>query len=311
MITVAVLLSSYNGEKFIREQIISILNQKDVLVHLHIRDDGSSDSTLSIISNLKEEFPNQIFLHDYENKNIGIRNSFEYLMNETKNEYEYFSFSDQDDIWHVDKLTLLVNEIISSEKKNSDIPIMAFCDMEITNEQLVPKLNSFYNKTIGFNKAIAKATLLKGYISGCLMVFNKKSILEYFKLKRYLLHDFHIFQICRAKGLCRFVKKELIQHRIHERNEVGLSPKDDFITNFKNLVIYIFKQKKFRDFYLSDYYNLVRQLENDNDHLTEIGYTSQDQIDKMNILKRKKWLIDSYLPFRNGVFNGIVTLIIF
>lgn len=109
--TVSVLMSTYNGAKYIREQIDSILNQKDVNVELLIRDDGSSDNTAEICKEYQKKNTNIRF---YQGENIGVGKSFMELLKKAP-EADYYSFSDQDDVWLEDKLSRAVKMIKIAE----------------------------------------------------------------------------------------------------------------------------------------------------------------------------------------------------
>lgn len=111
-----ILMSSYNGEKFIGEQIESILAQIGVNIHIIVRDDGSSDNTVSIIKKYAEQYQGKIQI--IQGKNVGIHKSFKYLMESTDDAYDYIAFSDQDDIWDPDKMRYA---ILSLEFYNSDL----------------------------------------------------------------------------------------------------------------------------------------------------------------------------------------------
>lgn len=100
--SVAVLMSTYNGEKYLREQVDSILNQKDVDMHLFIRDDGSTDTTLDIVREYISANPGKISLTTGEN--LGPGRSFMELVYNVPDTYDYYAFSDQDDVWLEDKL---------------------------------------------------------------------------------------------------------------------------------------------------------------------------------------------------------------
>lgn len=100
--SVAVLMSTYNGEKYLREQVDSILNQKDVDVHLYIRDDGSTDTTLDIVREYIAANPERVSLTVGEN--LGVGRSFMDLVYNVPDTYDYYAFSDQDDVWLDDKL---------------------------------------------------------------------------------------------------------------------------------------------------------------------------------------------------------------
>ena len=96
---IQVLMSTYNGEKYLKEQIESILNQEKVEVNILIRDDGSCDKTLKIIKELSKN-PKISY---YEGKNIGPAKSFMDLVNKSGDKFNYYAFADQDDIWMPNK----------------------------------------------------------------------------------------------------------------------------------------------------------------------------------------------------------------
>ena len=101
---VAILMSTYNGEKYLDEQIGSILAQEGVDVTLYIRDDGSSDRTAEIIKYYCKRYHNVSFT---QGENLGVGNSFMQLVYDAKDVYDYYAFADQDDIWLRDKLSVL------------------------------------------------------------------------------------------------------------------------------------------------------------------------------------------------------------
>lgn len=112
MYKVAVLLSTYNGSKYIKEQIDSILSQEGVNIDIYIRDDGSTDETVNIIYEYKS---NNIFLT--EGKNIGVGNSFMELLYSVPEIYDYYAFADQDDIWSEKKIRIAI-EVLQKNKKH-------------------------------------------------------------------------------------------------------------------------------------------------------------------------------------------------
>lgn len=110
---VAVLLSSYNGERYLKEQIDSILNQKGVNVYVLVRDDGSTDRSLQILRELVAGHPRQMKI--VEGKNTGCTKSFVELMRiaSTLEDFnpDYYAFSDQDDVWFPDKLAYSIGAL--------------------------------------------------------------------------------------------------------------------------------------------------------------------------------------------------------
>lgn len=101
MYKVAVLMSTYNGEKYLREQVDSILNQQNVDLQLFVRDDGSSDGTKEI---LKEYAQSDANVHTEFAENVGVGDSFMNLLYSVPDTFDFYAFSDQDDIWYGNKL---------------------------------------------------------------------------------------------------------------------------------------------------------------------------------------------------------------
>lgn len=119
METINVLMSCYNGERFIEEQISSILNQKTQRnIVVYIRDDGSTDNTINILKKY-EEAEN---IHITYGENVGVMKSFFQLLEQCE-AADYYSFADQDDIWNADKLERAMNQI-----GKTDIPVLYCAD---------------------------------------------------------------------------------------------------------------------------------------------------------------------------------------
>ena len=118
---ITVLMSTYNGEKYLREQIESILNQKNVRVQILVRDDGSTDHTHIIL----DEYQKNGKLNWYTGMNLKSSKSFMNLVTKAP-ETEYYAFCDQDDVWNNDKLYRAVNKLKSMG--NMNIPRLYSCN---------------------------------------------------------------------------------------------------------------------------------------------------------------------------------------
>lgn len=166
MDSISVMLSSYNGEKYIREQLDSILNQKNVDLWLFIRDDGSTDSTKSIITEYCTKYKNITL---YEGENIGYVKSFMWLLNNIPKKKEmYFAFADQDDVWDDDKLSAAIDMIKSKGFEYK--PCLYYSDLKVVDENLnfIRLANTWEGN---FDKYQA---LMFIAVRGCTMVFNSK-----------------------------------------------------------------------------------------------------------------------------------------
>lgn len=227
---VCVLMSTYNGEKYLKEQIDSILNQKNVNVRLIVRDDGSKDATIDIL----KEYENEKKLRWYNGKNLGPAKSFMDLVFNA-DECDYYAFADQDDFWMEDKLEKTLEKI-----GNNFTPMVAYCNAEIVNS----KLESL-NKLAYSNKQYNFYTLMcANYILGCTMVFNnalRKIIVDAGKPKNIVMHDAYLIRVCLAiGGQVIFNNKIEMKYRQHENNVMGI--KINFPSKLKSFNKEIFKK---------------------------------------------------------------------
>lgn len=213
---VAVLLSTYNGEKYVRQQIETILQQKgDFVVDLYIRDDGSSDNTKIIVSSFTER-TNVFFVESSEN--IGPAKSFLTLLNYVKG-YDYYAFADQDDLWNDDKLKKAILKI-----EKSSAPTLYCANAEIVDEKLNSMNRNVY-KRIPMTDFYSLSCC--GGLLGCTMVFNKY-LAEFVQTNelpsKIIMHDYYIAMLCVASGgNIVFDKSCVMKYRQHTKNTVGVA----------------------------------------------------------------------------------------
>ena len=205
-----VLLSTYNGEKYIEQQLDSILKQKDVKLTLVIRDDGSTDKTWEIICRYKEKYDN---IHIYGGENIGPCQSFfdlfySYALNIDS---DYIAFSDQDDIWKEGKLIRTVQYL------DNKVPSLYYSALNMFDERdgsCILKRNSF---TASFSEA-----LIRSQFPGCTMVINKCAIEILHKVpcpKEAIMHDWFLYQFFVGMDCSVIYDREsYIDYRIHGDN---------------------------------------------------------------------------------------------
>ena len=171
--TVGVLLSTYNGEKYLAELIDSILSQRNVYIRLLIRDDGSSDETVNIL----KQYQNRGYIEWSKGKNLGYTESFMELCFHAP-QADYYAFADQDDIWFPNKLENAIKQLAPYE----NVPALCVCEWEMVDEQLRPIFRS--TKALGYpvetmrhasKMDVLKAACAMNHVtaSGCLQVWNK------------------------------------------------------------------------------------------------------------------------------------------
>lgn len=223
-----VLMSTYNGEKYLREQLDSLLSQSLKPTKILVRDDGSSDETVNILEEYASEHS---FIEYYCGKNIGPAKSFFELINKC-DEYDYYALCDQDDVWFKDKLEVAVNTL---EKENTSIPLLYAGRFILTDEKL-NQLNSDVSKLYSFNDFAH--SLIYHTAPGCTFVFNneaRKQIIKYDVNKEYcVIHDAIIHKVVTMFGKMILDNEPHMYYRQHGNNVYGLTANK--INEFKHRV---------------------------------------------------------------------------
>lgn len=215
-----ILLACYNGEKYIYNQILSLLQQTHTNWHLYIRDDGSSDNTLNIINEFIDQ-DDRITLIKDDKKGLGAALNFKELFNYITSEYAICC--DQDDIWFEKKLELLLNKAKSEFSREA--PCMVYCDGYgyDSTEGIIS------HETISSLQAndLSEFIFFNGGYQGCSILFNKK-LAEYFINYKapFYMHDDIISLIAFTFGKAYFLPKKLMLYRQHGNNVTGNMTKD-------------------------------------------------------------------------------------
>jgi rhamnosyltransferase len=210
--TITVLMSTYNGEKYLTEQIESIICQKDVNVTLLVRDDGSTDKTLTILRQYQEKGA----LTFYTGENLGPQRSFLHLLQHAP-QSDYYAFADQDDVWLEDKLNSGIKAICSHDSQ----PAIYACQTQMTNQSLEKIPTPPLHPCCTFGESLVYA-----YASGCTMVFNNalRTIITSYQPSFIDMHDWWIISIATAmKAHVVFDHNAHILYRQHSRNVKGLN----------------------------------------------------------------------------------------
>ena len=213
---VLILLSTYNGEKYLREQLDSIVRQKDVEVTVLVRDDGSNDGTLKILEGYRQHYPSMFLIEQGEN--VGCRLSFFWLIKKAADDYtdfDYYAFADQDDVWLEDKM---ISGVIALDQVDNDYKIY-YCNYQMVDENL-NKIRTRLPKNLG---TLEEAFILQPCI-GCSMILSKK-LIQQASLPNFSecdIHDTWTYRLNLALG--GSVIQDNIAHlnyRQHGSNVVG------------------------------------------------------------------------------------------
>lgn len=271
---VCVMLSTYNGEKFLREQLNSIIAQNVVEIHLVVRDDGSSDNTTKI---LKEYDTKYHFDKLIIEENKGWRYSFSKLVLEAT-ECEYYAFADQDDVWNINKLIVAITQLSQADTNKPLLYESCFNVINKRNEILdykcvkrsIIKNNTFFKDLHEYKIGDAR--------KGCLQVFNSELMLLLRNTVKccdniFPEHDKLVEEIALLFGAIIYDSKTItISHRIHNSNEtyvfsIKMNVFKDFLSKFI---------RKFMQHIKSHYYS---------NNLIVLNYFLYDKIDNDEIRK--------------------------
>ena len=213
--SITVLMSTYNGGKYLQEQIKSILRQKDVSVRLIIRDDGSTDETLDILRIYQESNPNIVI--EPKTNNMGPCKSFLYLISKY-NDDEYFALADQDDIWDEDKLTTAINKI--QELGASGKPVLYYSNLRIVDAE-----GTFCRLSHNAPHTAKRrfAAFVENLATGCTVVYNKNlaDIAHNIRPDDYSMHDAWLYTVTKLFGSVIYDFAPHINYRQHGANQVG------------------------------------------------------------------------------------------
>lgn len=233
---IAVVMSTYNGEKFLKEQIDSILSQTYKDFTLYIRDDGSTDGTLDL---LEQYADSRIYIIKGENK--GPSASFFDLLKEAK-DAEYVFLSDQDDVWFPEKIEKMLPKITPFE----NIPAMVFSDFTMINEYGTQTASS-YTKHAALCVSEGEVELAKviaqPFVFGCASVINKALLDIVIEPPQNIeMHDCWISQSAAAVGKLIYMPQQTIAHRFHSSNATGREGQDSFKTRLRRVTVEYKKQ---------------------------------------------------------------------
>jgi len=225
---VQVLLSTYNGSRFLPDLLLSIFQQDYENLELLVRDDGSNDVTVDILNSFAEDKRLKIL----RGTNIGPINSFFYLLSHSSGDASYFSFCDQDDVWLPYKIRWAIKAL---KKVGDEIPALYCSRVIIVDEKLKFKsLAKMPRRKLAINNA-----LVENVVTGCTIVINKraKELFVNYIPQHALMHDMWMYLVISSLGKIIYDPRPTVLYRQHGSNIVGIkshSLKARFRRFFKN-----------------------------------------------------------------------------
>lgn len=290
-----VLLACYQGERFLKAQIDSLLNQSEQDFHILARDDMSTDGTLAIL----KKYPDKITILPAA-KRLGVTDNFNALLEAAHADYIFFC--DQDDVWEQNKIK---NSLLKMKEHPTHLPLLLHTDLEIVDENLKPLHDSFWN-FYGLNPEKGDSInhlLVQNHATGCTVLINKAlRELAWPIPKSALMHDWWLSLTASFLGKIIFLREKTVRYRQHSANVLGAKQADlkkifHFLINPAfNDVEALLQQKQAKTLH-ERYEKIIPQGK-----LTRLNVFLRS--DEMSLLERKKAYI-THRFFRQGLKKTI------
>lgn len=221
MSCVRIVLATYNGQKFIREQIESILSNTWEEWTLEICDDGSTDRTIEIVEEYTKKYKDKIFLHQNE-ENLGVTRNF--LEGAKRATADYIMFCDQDDVWLPHKIECTLTKIKEIEERaGKETPVAVFTDAKVVDIRLREIDASFYKAgRLNVKKTDIAHLLMENKVIGCTTMFNRALLNKMYEVPDFArYHDWWIALLASVFGKLYYLDEITMLYRQHSGNVIG------------------------------------------------------------------------------------------
>lgn len=221
---VVVLLGTFNGARYLQEQLDSIVDQSHPHWRLVVADDGSHDDTLAIVQSFSERYSDRVRIVR-DGPAGSARDNFFRLIRDA-GPAPYYAFCDQDDVWSPDKLDRMVRRCQQVETQHRDVPCLVYSDLEVVDAELRILNSSFMDQVRANPEEITQKTLLaENAIPGCAMLFNT-ALADVFLARKFdptsaIMHDWWIALLASTVGHVTYVPTPLVKYRQHATNTLG------------------------------------------------------------------------------------------
>ncbi|HEM3672040.1 TPA: glycosyltransferase family 2 protein [Streptococcus suis] len=213
---VNILMSTYNGQQFLAEQIRSIQEQSYTDWTLFIRDDGSSDNTKEILKDFERQDSRIHLIDNDKSDNLGVIKSFHKLVNHDR--ADYYFFSDQDDVWLPNKLELSLKE---AQNYLADLPLMVYMDLKVVNQDLEIMTESMVKSQSHHANTELVQELTENTVTGGVAMINHALAEMWQETDDILMHDWYLALLASAFGNLVFIDQPGELYRQHSDNVLG------------------------------------------------------------------------------------------
>jgi glycosyltransferase involved in cell wall biosynthesis len=218
---IEVLLATWNGERFIEEQLESVFRQRFQNFRLIVRDDLSTDSTLEIVERYRSRHPDRVVV-SLNKCRMGPCRTFSLLAENSVT--PYVAFCDQDDIWREDRLAIGLAAAKSIEADHGiHTPVLVFSDLTLVgpdNQMLAPSM--WKMKHVNPRRASLGTMLVQNLVSGCTILANRSLLLHAVPIPEgAVMHDFWLGLVAAAFGVLHPLYEATVRYRQHQGNAIG------------------------------------------------------------------------------------------
>lgn len=227
-LTIEIIVATYNGASYLKEQIESLLCQTVPVTSIMICDDGSVDETVQIIDEYAAKV-NNISVRKNP-RNLGYTMNF--LCAVRRSKADYVMLCDQDDIWKEDKVEKTLSKMREMEEKYADEPVLVFGDAEIYNGRTSENRRFFESQHLDTKKVDIGHILMENKCIGCTIMVNRAltGYLEHLPLD-IRVHDWWLAMIASGLGRIGYVDEALLLYRQHEENQIGGKSFSGYVKN--------------------------------------------------------------------------------
>jgi len=227
---VAVLLPTYNGARFLRQQLDSLLAQSMQDFVIITRDDGSTDETGSVVQSYLEKAPQQFHLVEDSRGNLGASGNFSLLMQYVLEHGKSMGLHDallmlcdQDDVWEPDKIEVEMEVLQKLELQYPDVPLLVHSDLTvITDDESVIAESFLSYQGLDAGKNDLRNITFSNTVTGCTALFNQQLVRKALPVpEAAMMHDWWLALVAAAFGRIEFIPRCLVRYRQHSQNTLG------------------------------------------------------------------------------------------
>ena len=239
---IAVLLGTYNGEKYLHEQLESLLDQTYDDFIIHAQDDASTDGTWGILAEYQGRHPGKFRIYQRNSNSGSPKTNFLELMSSVQD--EYVMLCDQDDIWLPNKIEITLEKMQSLEASCPDEPALVYTDTTIVNEDLSIVDLSYRNyMRSDFTKNAPNQVLAQAVFPGCTAMYNRRLAGLLTESPEYcVMHDWWLHLVAAVFGKIDYLEAPTVLYRQHVDNQIGARDMRKLGTKMR----WLFKGKEIR-----------------------------------------------------------------